>query len=80
MADYSEKQKFIKAVYEDFYKVYNPKAADKLGVVYTPNEVVDFMIRGTDHLLREAFRDGGWPMKTFKSWTPLRGRARSLPT
>ena len=36
IADYSEKQKFIKAVYEDFYKVYNPKAADKLGVVYTP--------------------------------------------
>ena len=55
MAEYSEKQKFIKAVYEDFYKVYNPKAADKLGVVYTPNEVVDFMIRGTDHLLRKHF-------------------------
>ena len=58
MADYSEKQKFIKAVYEDFYKVYNPKAADKLGVVYTPNEVVDFMIRGTDHLLRKHFGRG----------------------
>ena len=58
MAEYSEKQKFIKAVYEDFYKVYNPKAADKLGVVYTPNEVVDFMIRGTDHLLRKHFGRG----------------------
>ena len=58
IADYSEKQKFIKAVYEDFYKVYNPKAADRLGVVYTPNEVVDFMIRGTDHLLRKHFGRG----------------------
>ena len=58
MADYSEKQKFIKAVYEDFYKVYNPDAADRLGVVYTPNEVVDFIIRGTDHLLREHFGRG----------------------
>ena len=58
IADYSEKQKFIKAIYEDFYKVYNPKAADRLGVVYTPNEVVDFMIRGTDHLLRKHFGRG----------------------
>ena len=58
MADYSEKQKFIKAVYEDFYKVYNPDAADRLGVVYTPNEVVDFIIRGADHLLKKHFGRG----------------------
>ncbi len=58
IADYAEKQQFLKAVYEDFYKVYNPKAADRLGVVYTPNEVVDFMIRGTDHLLRKHFGRG----------------------
>ena len=38
IAEYSEKQKFLKAVYEDFYKAYNPAAADRLGVVYTPNE------------------------------------------
>ena len=55
IADYGEKQKFLKAVYEDFYKAYNPKAADRLGVVYTPNEVVDFMIRGTDYLLQKHF-------------------------
>ena len=55
IADYAEKQQFIKAVYEDFYKAYNPAAADRLGVVYTPNEVVDFIIRGTDHLLQKHF-------------------------
>ena len=55
IADYREKQRFLKAVYEDFYKVYNPDAADRLGVVYTPNEVVDFIIRGTDHLLQKHF-------------------------
>ena len=55
IADYSEKQQFIKAVYEDFYKAYNPAAADRLGVVYTPNEVVDFIIRGTDYLLQKHF-------------------------
>ena len=55
IADYSEKQQFIKGIYEDFYKAYNPAAADRLGVVYTPNEVVDFIIRGTDHLLQKHF-------------------------
>ena len=55
IADYSEKQSFLKAIYEDFYKAYNPAAADRLGVVYTPNEIVDFMIRGTDYLLRKHF-------------------------
>ncbi|MDE2780766.1 MAG: N-6 DNA methylase [Chloroflexota bacterium] len=55
IADYAEKQQFLKAVYEDFYKAYNPAAADRLGVVYTPNEVVDFIIRGTDWLLQKHF-------------------------
>ena len=55
IADYSEKQQFLKAIYEDFYKAYNPAAADRLGVVYTPNEVVDFIIRGTDWLLQKHF-------------------------
>ena len=55
IAEYSEKQRFLKAIYEDFYKAYNPAAADRLGVVYTPNEVVDFIIRGADHLLQKHF-------------------------
>ena len=55
IADYAEKQGFLKAVYEDFYKAYNPAAADRLGVVYTPNEVVDFIIRGADWLLQRHF-------------------------
>ena len=55
VSDYQEKQRFLKAIYEDFYKAYNPAAADRLGVVYTPNEVVDFIIRGTDYLLQKHF-------------------------
>ena len=55
VADFQEKQTFLKGVYEDFYKAYNPAAADRLGVVYTPNEVVDFMVRGTDYLLQKHF-------------------------
>ncbi len=53
--DHAEKQKFLKAIYEGFYKVYNPKAADRLGVVYTPNEIVKFMIEGADWLTQKHF-------------------------
>jgi predicted helicase len=55
IADHHEKQKFLKILYENFYKVYNPKAADRLGVVYTPNEIVKFMIESTDYLLHKHF-------------------------
>ncbi|HTF28527.1 MAG TPA: type ISP restriction/modification enzyme, partial [Flavitalea sp.] len=55
IADHHEKQKFLKVVYENFYKGYNPKAADRLGIVYTPNELVHFMIRSTDFLLHKHF-------------------------
>jgi len=55
---HSEKQTFLKVIYESFYKTYNPKAADRLGVVYTPAEIVRFMIEGTDWLCREHFGKG----------------------
>ena len=53
--NHKEKQQFLKTVYEVFYKVYNPKAADRLGVVYTPNEIVAFMIAAADHLVKRHF-------------------------
>lgn len=55
ITSHAEKQTFLKAIYEGFYKVYNPKAADRLGVVYTPNEVVRFMIEGADWLCHKQF-------------------------
>ncbi len=55
ITDHHEKQKFLKVLYENFYKSYNPKAADRLGVVYTPNEIVRFMIESTNHLLYKHF-------------------------
>jgi len=58
ITSHAEKQKFLKVIYENFYKVYNPKAADRLGVVYTPNEIVKFMIDGADWLCREHFGKG----------------------
>lgn len=55
IADHHEKQQFLKAIYENFYKVYNPKLADRLGVVYTPGELVRFMLDGVDTLLHRHF-------------------------
>jgi len=55
IANHHEKQKFLKAVYENFYKAYNPKAADRLGIVYTPNEIVRFMIESADYLTHKHF-------------------------
>ena len=54
----TEKQEFLKAVYEDFYTAYNPKDADRMGIVYTPAEVVRFIIQGCDTLARTHFGRG----------------------
>ena len=50
-----DKQRFLKMIYAEFYKAYNIKTQDRLGIVYTPNEIVDFMIRSTDYLLKKHF-------------------------
>ena len=55
IADHHEKQTFLKSIYENFYKSYNPNAADRLGVVYTPNEIVKFQIESVDYLLHKHF-------------------------
>ncbi len=55
IADHHEKQRFLKVLYENFYKAYNPKSADTLGIVYTPHEIVHFMLEATDYLLEKHF-------------------------
>ncbi|MBV5297069.1 MAG: N-6 DNA methylase [Rhodoferax sp.] len=55
ISSHSEKQTFLKLIYQNFYKVYNARAADRLGVVYTPNEIVRFMIDATDWLCEQHF-------------------------
>lgn len=50
-----EKQNFLKTIYEGFYRTYDPDAADRLGIVYTPNEIVSFMVESTDWLCEKHF-------------------------
>ncbi len=58
ITSHTEKQQFLKVIYENFYKIYDKKKADRLGVVYTPNEVVKFIIEGADWLTRKHFGKG----------------------
>ncbi len=51
----SDRQDFLKTLYQDFYQAYNPKSADKMGIVYTPSKLVRFMIKTTDYLLEKHF-------------------------
>ncbi len=55
IGSHHEKQTFLKVIYANFYKVYNKKAADRLGVVYTPNEIIRFMIESADWLCEKHF-------------------------
>jgi predicted helicase len=49
------KQKIITELYERFFKNAFPRAAESLGIVYTPIEIVDFIVHSVQHLLCEEF-------------------------
>jgi predicted helicase len=49
------KQTVIKNLYEKFFKGAFPKTVDKLGIVYTPVECVDFILNSVDAILKKEF-------------------------
>ena len=55
ITDFSEKQHFLNAVYERFFQGYSVKEADTLGIVYTPQEIVDFMCASVEQVLKDQF-------------------------
>lgn len=52
------KQRIITELYENFFSKAFPEQADALGIVYTPVEIVDYILRAVDHLSREHFGAG----------------------
>lgn len=50
------KQTIIKNLYEKFFKGAFPLTVEKLGIVYTPVECVDFIIRSVDDILKAEFK------------------------
>lgn len=52
------KQKVVYELYETFFKSAFKKMSDRLGIVYTPVQVVDFIIKSADEVLRKEFGVG----------------------
>jgi len=49
------KQDLIRQLYDNFFGVAFKETRDRLGIVYTPTEIVDFIIHSVDALLRDEF-------------------------
>jgi predicted helicase len=49
------KQKIVVELYDKFFRNAFPKMTERLGIVYTPVEVVDFIIHSVEHILRSEF-------------------------
>lgn len=49
------KQKIIVELYDKFFRNAFPKMTERLGIVYTPVEVVDFILYSVNHLLQQEF-------------------------
>lgn len=49
------KQKIIVELYDKFFRNAFPKLTERLGIVYTPVEVVDFILHSVNHLLQTEF-------------------------
>jgi predicted helicase len=55
LSDFSEKQHFLNTVYERFFQGYSVKVADTHGIVYTPQEIVNFMCASVAEVLEKEF-------------------------
>jgi predicted helicase len=53
------KQKIVVELYDKFFRNAFPKMSERLGIVYTPVEVVDFILHSVDHLLNRVRPDLG---------------------
>ncbi len=52
------RQKLIVQLYDTFFRYAFPMVAKRVGIVYTPVEIVDFILRSADEVLREHFGQG----------------------
>ena len=56
ITDFSQKQAFLNTVYEQFFQGFSVKVADTHGIVYTPQPIVDFMVKSVEHILQTEFK------------------------
>lgn len=55
ITDAEGRQRLIVELYDKFFKVASPKTVEKLGIVYTPVEVVDFIIHSVGYIIQKEF-------------------------
>ena len=55
MGDAENRQKILIRLYDSFFKIALPKTSEKLGIVYTPVEVVDFILNSVNDVLQKNF-------------------------
>lgn len=53
--DFSQKQGFLNTVYEKFFQGFSVKVADTHGIVYTPQPIVNFMVKSVEDILQREF-------------------------
>ena len=58
VTDPAARQGIIKDLYETFFRLAFKDTADRLGIVYTPVEIVDFILKSADEALRDQFGVG----------------------
>lgn len=58
VTDADGKQRVIVELYDKFFATAFKKTVNKLGIVYTPVEIVDFILRSADSVLRTNFNQG----------------------
>ena len=78
--DFSEKQNFLNTVYERFFQGFSVKVADTHGIVYTPQPIVDFMVRSVEDILQEGVRHARSATQASTSSTPSSAPATSSST
>ncbi len=52
------RQRVVVELYDKFFRTAFPRMAERLGIVYTPIEVVDFIIRSVEDILHGEFQSG----------------------
>ena len=55
ITDPQAKQRLVVELYDKFFRNAFPRTTEKLGIVYTPVEIVDFIIHSVNEVLREEF-------------------------
>lgn len=73
------KQEIMRTLYDRFFSQAFPRMSERLGIVFTPVEVVDFIIRSADDAMRTAFGQslGDRGVSIIETFMPRRIQTRA---